>query len=187
MTAAQGACGPRQGMEFLGAYPSIPLSVRVAQPVSVRCRGAVVYPTEMTADEPLLWRAILARLDPPPESTSIDSVTAALGGAVGRGTVQRIRDGVPGTSLDSLNKIAKRLGCTASDLLEKAAPPKKATPVPGIPPLRQALTAIRNQLAHGSADQSERAGEALKLMAKVPDSERAFEEALRILVDISAK
>lgn len=52
----------------------------------------------------------------------------------------------------------------------------------GTPPtIRQALIAIRNHLAHAHGDTSEAVGEALRLMAKVPDSDRAFDEALSLI------
>jgi hypothetical protein len=141
----------------------------------------------MTSDEPPLWRAILARLDPPPASTSIDSVTEALGGAVGRGTIQRIRDGVPGTSMKSLNAIAKRLGCSAGELLGEELTTAGARTAAELPSVRLALMTIRNQLVLLPSDQADAAGEALKLMAKVPDSGRAFEHAVNLLTSDASR
>lgn len=135
----------------------------------------------MTRDEPPLWRAILARLDPPPESTSIDSVTEALGGVVGRGTIQRIRQGVPGTSMESLNRIAKRLGCSSGELLGQiVAAPREPEPAQ-LPSIRIALTAIRHQLMQLHGDEAELVGDSLKLMATAPDSDRVFENAVALL------
>lgn len=49
---------------------------------------------------------------------------------------------------------------------------------------REALSTIRNLLTLSAADHAE-IGEALKLMAKVPDSDRAFEQALALLSALS--
>lgn len=49
------------------------------------------------------------------------------------------------------------------------------------PTLREALQAVRAQLAKGDEEQTKQAGDALKLMADVPDSDRAFQRALDLL------
>ncbi|RZJ12181.1 MAG: hypothetical protein EOP39_04285 [Rubrivivax sp.] len=55
------------------------------------------------------------------------------------------------------------------------------------PDVRQALTIIRNQLVHAQGDQTDLIGEALKLMAKVPDSDRAFEQAVALLSNTTGR
>lgn len=50
--------------------------------------------------------------------------------------------------------------------------------------LRAALEVVREHLARGGQDQTEKAGEALRLMATVPDSDRAFEQAVSVLSSI---
>lgn len=52
------------------------------------------------------------------------------------------------------------------------------------PSVRDALLSIRTRLMEMSGADVERAAEALKLMAIVPDSERAFEEVVRLLSDL---
>lgn len=70
---------------------------------------------------------------------------------------------------------------------DQAAPLTKAGEAPVAPvDLRQALTVIRNQLVHGQGDQNELIGEALKLMAAVPDSDRAFDRAVSLLDSIKS-
>lgn len=54
----------------------------------------------------------------------------------------------------------------------------------GRPTVDVALRAIRAHLERGTLDQNEAAGDALKLLAKVPDSDRAFEQALAALTAI---
>lgn len=49
------------------------------------------------------------------------------------------------------------------------------------PTLREALTIVREHLSRGDNEQLAKAGDALKLMATVPDSDRAFEQALASL------
>lgn len=74
----------------------------------------------MTDVDPPLWTAILARIDPPLEKPTIDAVHEALGQVVGRGTVQRIRDGVD-PSAKNMRKIAEHLGCLVGDLVDDPA------------------------------------------------------------------
>lgn len=62
-----------------------------------------------------LWHRICALLGVP-VTTSLDVVHRRLAG-VGRGTLQRIRDGVTGTRLDSLTKIADALQVPVSELV----------------------------------------------------------------------
>jgi hypothetical protein len=64
---------------------------------------------------------------------------------------------------------------------EEAGPAAAST---GAPSLREALQTIRDRLSQAGSDTSEHVGEALKLMAKVPDSDRAIEHALTLLNSI---
>lgn len=52
--------------------------------------------------------------------------------------------------------------------------------------IRRALQVLRNQLVHGVGNQSENAAAALALLAKVPDSDRAFEDALIAMLAVRA-
>lgn len=61
---------------------------------------------------------------------------------------------------------------------DSASPADAAPPEPD---LRTALRVLRNQLAQGQGDALAKAAEALHLLAKVPDSERAFDAALQNL------
>lgn len=55
------------------------------------------------------------------------------------------------------------------------------------PSIREALHAIRNRLLQARGDVSEAIGDALRLMAQVPDSDRAFDEALKLLSEIPSR
>jgi len=83
-------------------------------------------PTSTTAP---LWAAICQRLGVEP-SASLDHVHVLLGRAVGRGTLQRIRDGAEGTAKTSLVKIARQLDCEPGDLLNGSAPARRQPPAP---------------------------------------------------------
>lgn len=63
-----------------------------------------------------LWSHLLGRLGLP-DDASVDAVHAALGDVVGRGTVQRMRQGGHSFSLTVIGRIAQRLGCDVTDLL----------------------------------------------------------------------
>lgn len=52
--------------------------------------------------------------------------------------------------------------------------------------IRAALRTLRNQLAHGYGPHNEIAGAALALLAKVPDSDRAYEDAVTAMLAIAA-
>lgn len=66
----------------------------------------------------------------------------------------------------------------APQINAEGAPPEER------PTSRQALASIRQLLLKGTHEQNERVGEALKLMAAVPDSDRAFEQAVSLLTSI---
>lgn len=80
------------------------------------------YRPAMAITTASLWGAILGRLGLPPDA-SIDTVHRAIGGVVGRGTVQRIREGTTSTGLGIVERIAAQIGCDASDLLADAYTP----------------------------------------------------------------
>jgi hypothetical protein len=65
---------------------------------------------------------------------------------------------------------------------------KAEAPRPGgtaaTPSVREALEVIRERLKDLDIGRAENVGEALKLMAKVPDSDRAFEQAVVLLTAI---
>lgn len=92
-------------------------------------------------------------------------------------------------------KLSVRYGCDQNWLMTGLGGPAwRATPgetqLPADQPsrsittLRDALMMVREHLARGSREQNEQAAEALKLMATVPDSDRAFEQALSSLSSI---
>ena len=159
------ACGEsRRQSGYQGPWPIVPTSVRVAQPILVFHGKTPGYAPTMAADDtsPPLWRAILARLDPPPESHAIDAVLAALENVVGRGTLQRIRDGTGRPQMNVMRALASRLGCDVTELIREAggAPitpaPRRAvspkTPTLGKtcvtrPPKRSATSRTKNQTA----------------------------------------
>lgn len=72
----------------------------------------------MSREKPLqtTWTRICSALAVPVTS-SLDAVHARLPD-VGRGTLQRIRNGVPGTRLDSLKKIAATLHISVGELVD---------------------------------------------------------------------
>jgi transcriptional regulator with XRE-family HTH domain len=78
-------------------------------------RAAVQYPDPQT----YLWRNICALMGyaSGEREPSIDVVTARVG--VGRGTVQRIKEGSAATRLDSLATIADKLGVPVWRLLQQ--------------------------------------------------------------------
>jgi hypothetical protein len=90
----------------------VPLSVHQCQPLSVWDSAYRIRMTENTQPN-VLWAnicALLRMVDP-----SIDKVRAKL--KVGRGTVQRIRDGDTGIRVGTLEVIAKACGVEAWQLL----------------------------------------------------------------------
>jgi hypothetical protein len=114
-----------------------------------------------TAPTSPLWQAILARLDPAPEKLTIDSVHEAIGKkVVGRGTVQRIKEGV-GIQLNAMTAIAERLGCDVTELIRAAeGEPVKVAPRPRerrsvgevVLSLAQALQQLDERRRDGVAD-----------------------------------
>jgi hypothetical protein len=97
---------------------------------------------------PPLWNFILARLDPAPLTMSLDGVHQAIGiKVVGRGTVQRIKEGGE-ISLKSMRALADRLGCDVSVLDNVSAGlPADAPPPRAQPSLTEALSVVGRALA----------------------------------------
>lgn len=77
----------------------------------------------------VLWVRLctLSRLDP--ASASVDRLHAALGRCVGRGTIQRISEGVP-PRLSSLQRIAEHLRVNVDVLLRDTSATAPAPPAP---------------------------------------------------------
>lgn len=106
------------GANFLGAgdvgvhAPNVPEAVRFAQPHPVRLSG---YRIRVALVDPrtFLWANICALMRN--KEPSLDAVVEATG--VGRGTVQRIRDGEAATRLTSLNAIAEAFDIEVWQLL----------------------------------------------------------------------
>ena len=120
---------------------------------------------------------------------SISDLAAAMGISY-----QAVRKAVKGESnafsAENNAKAARFLG-VRPDWLATGEQPMHETPSATHGELsqrsiRQALTALRNQLAHGVGPQNEVAGAALALLAKVPDSERAFEDAFIAMMAVAA-
>ena len=105
--------------------PSVPLSVRLAQPHSVH---DFLYGRAMreTIDRPYIWKNICALMGE--EDPSLDRVVERTG--VGRGSLQRIRSGDASSRLATLEAVAKSFGLSVWQLLvpgiTKEAPPKLA-------------------------------------------------------------
>lgn len=72
-------------------------------------------------------------------------------------------------------------GIGTPDWRDPNATAATAAPASNPPTIRQALVAIRAQLLATPASRGEAIGDALRLMATVPDSDRAFEQALTLL------
>lgn len=124
MTAFRAAGESLRRMGFVEAYEDCTAVGMRLQPLSVRSFAVSAHTAGMDVPTSPLWRSIIERIEPPPDSESLDGVLAALEGAVGRGTLQRIRDGETGTSMRSITKIAKQLGCTVSELLTPPGEPR---------------------------------------------------------------
>lgn len=70
----------------------------------------------MEKSAPPVWVFITFRLNLRPDA-SIDAVHAALDEAVGRGTIQRLKDGHTKVKVDTLETLAAKLRCEPEDLL----------------------------------------------------------------------
>lgn len=70
----------------------------------------------MEKSAPPVWVFITFRLNLRPDA-SIDAVHAALDEAVGRGTIQRLKDGHTKVKVDTLETLAAKLDCKPEDLL----------------------------------------------------------------------
>lgn len=68
---------------------------------------------------PPLWLSLCERVGASPD-ISLDRLRAKLNDAVGRTTLQRIRDGVEGTPLSTFKKLATQLKCAPQELMAVA-------------------------------------------------------------------
>lgn len=95
-------------------------------------------------------------------------------------------EGEKGVSLQAVDDIAHGLGLAAWQLLvpglDIESPPHLATDTAPPPDITQALQIVRDQLAQAHGETSARVGDALRLLALTPDSERAFNNALAALL-----
>lgn len=96
---------------------SVPQSVHDSQPLSVRM-GWYAHAVKFVDPKTVLWGNI-CRLAEIGEDPTIDAVHAKVG--VGRGTVQRIKEGQAATRLSSLTSIAEKLGVPTWRLLQDKA------------------------------------------------------------------
>lgn len=88
--------------------------------------GARTYRCGMSHTEASLWLEIVERLGLPP-SASVDAAHKALAGTVGRGTVQRIKEGKSNAGLATVERLAKFLRCDPADLLAGAYARERST------------------------------------------------------------
>lgn len=102
-------------------------------------------------------------------------------------TVERAEknEGEKGVSLQAVDDIAKSLNLWAWQLLvpdlDLRRPPRIAMDSPPEPTIEQALGIIRARLVHAHGNESTMLGDALKLLAMTPDSERAFQNVITAL------
>lgn len=103
-------------------------------------------------------------------------------------TVERAEknEGEKGVSLQALDDIAKGLNVWPWQLLvpglDLRNPPRLVTEAPSEPSIERALEIIRDSLARAHGNESALLGDALKLLAMTPDSERAFRNVLSALI-----
>lgn len=99
-------------IEFI--RPTVPLSVCKRQPLPVRHTG---YRVTVANPDPktYLWRNIVTLMRDPTGDPSLDKVQKRTN--IGRGTVQRIKEGDVSTRLDSLTTIAEAFGLPVWRLL----------------------------------------------------------------------
>lgn len=106
-----------------------------------------------------------------PESASIDTVHAAAHrngvAAVGRGTIQRIRE-AKSTRITSLVQLAEAAGVSVSALVDDQAETKHEARPTNHASLRGAVDAIVDALASMDAQQRARASRAFALIADDP-------------------
>ena len=124
---------------------------------------------------PALWVRLCTAAGVAP-TASLDVVHARIG-VVGRGTLQRIRDGVPGTQMKSIQAIADHLGVPVADLMDDPAPKDCAAPRDA-EQLVQMLAALLDRL---EIDGQEHASKALQALAAAPDSAKAKAAVVRAL------
>ena len=156
---------------------SVPHSVRSSQPLSVRSDS---YPTSVKFSDPktFLWGNI-CRLAGIGESPSLDDVQARVG--VGRGTVQRIKEGESATRLSSLTAIAEKLDVPTWRLLqdEAVSVPDAAKSVPSTGQSLDEMLSMLSAVLNQADDQTRaRVAERLQAFAAAPDS-RIARDALR--------
>lgn len=115
MTGLEVGRAPHQRMECVRPYRSVPRAVCVAQPPAVWPQKRRRDTLEMQEAPPAFWLFLTERLELD-GSSGIDRVWNALDKVVGRGTVQRIRDGHSKLGADTVQALARKLGCTPADL-----------------------------------------------------------------------
>jgi len=125
------------------------------------------------SDFPPLWHR-LCQAAGLPDATSLDGLHQRIP-VVGRGTLQRIRSGVPGTSLKSLQAIADHLHVDLAQLVDGAASPARA-----YEPAQTYSTDLGGLVSHLadvldglSTERATVAATALQALAMAPDSARA--------------
>lgn len=118
--AAFGAGDRSRG--FLVPWPTLPLSVGLAQPNSIEPTAPTPYSLVMSAvDHSPLWLNICRRLELDPATPgTLDRAADALKPHIGRGTLQRIQQRIGEPRFESIKKIAKAIGCTPTDLIDTA-------------------------------------------------------------------
>lgn len=112
-----------------------------------------------------------------PESSSLDAVHERVP-VVGRGTLQRIRSGVPGTQLRSLQSIADHLHVPVGQLMQDATGAAVSTlaersPAYGAADLNGLVESLASALDHLDPARLVAAAVALQALAVAPDSARA--------------
>lgn len=113
--------------------------------------------------------------------TSNKPVVEASGSRLSNGTLGRLRSEVgENVKLNVLDELAEVFGVAPAELLiDDASRHPASTEAVG---LRAALYVVRARLLDSQDEASARAGDALKLLAMTPDSERAFNNALAALL-----
>jgi hypothetical protein len=130
---------------------------------------------------PTLWLrlCIAARV---PADASLDTVHAKID-VIGRGTLQRIRDGVAGTQIRSIQAIADHLRVPVTDLLTEVSAQEQEAQWPiGVDRLVDDLSTLLDAL---DAQGQDAAAKALQALAAAPDSAKARAALTHVLDSVA--
>lgn len=131
---------------------------------------------------PPLWVRLCAAAGIPPES-SLDTVHERVN-VIGRGTLQRIRDGVSGTQIKSIQAAADHLHVPIAALLDESTTQE---PEPawssGVERLVDELASLLDSL---DLEGQDHAAKALAALAAAPDSAKAKAAVVRLLMPVAA-